>query len=158
MSTDQQPNASDNDNAHRFDETGVVIQFDHAGGFWLVQRGDEHFVSTGLARAKAHARAVFGQAAEGDHVKIVIDPSIDALIIFAQHTRPPENERAMEALVDAVYRREIPLGAHDIAEVIGCTTDVIHRLFDERCADDDPALREPTDQLPNTQKPERAAQ
>ncbi|MEE9413778.1 MAG: hypothetical protein V3V01_00755 [Acidimicrobiales bacterium] len=108
----------------------VNYTFDTGQGIWRVECGDTHFFSTGLLRAKAHARAVFG--AELRPENMVVDPTIDGFISKVRNSEGNRRRDSLAALVDYVYVTETPIGVHDLCELLDCSKSELSALFSAR--------------------------
>jgi hypothetical protein len=114
----------------RLETSPIDYIFDIGQGIWRVECGEEHFFSTGLLRARAHARAVFGAALREENV--VVDPTIDGLAAKIRNSHGDARSDSLRSLVDHVYVTETPIGVHDLCEVLDCSKSELNALFSAR--------------------------
>lgn len=114
----------------RLETEPIDYIFDIGQGIWRVECGEEHFFSTGLLRARAHARAVFGAVSRLENV--VVDPTIDRLSATIRNNQGDTRRDSLRSLVDYIYVTETPIGVHDLCEVLDCSKSELNALFSAR--------------------------
>ncbi|NNE72773.1 MAG: hypothetical protein HKN26_03845 [Acidimicrobiales bacterium] len=106
----------------------ATLTFEPEQGVWHAERGEESFWSTGLDRALAHVEAVFGTPPE--QVRISVDATIDPVFAEVRAGGDPATAADIERIARYIYDRQIPLGLHDLGELLGCEKARLSELFD----------------------------